>query len=600
MAYNDVVQSIANAIKDALTLDDVVNGEPNTQAKSRLGRLIYTLATINHRVDIATIQANQKITELQAAINQAAAAGAGTNGWTANLVLDPSQNKLQSEINASTLPVVKTDLYYGIAGAGDETQKLQTAFNQKNINLVNNVINITSRITATSKKIDAQNTAIKSSGAIIPIFTDVNDNFKISGVTIDAQNGGQLDAGLLQINASKNFLVADVVLRNGGTAGAASPKGVNAVSVATSSYPNSGKSTGNITRVTANNFTKAPVNWTTFAEEGTLSFSKFYDLVGNGYTPGIQVNGGKRFKAFGNHVFRTEGAGVAIGTVGTTPPLAASDCQFMGNTYYDIGTLGVYNAEEHAFNIVDGTSGSNPVNDIFVSNEVLYRAKQGFARIAYANNCNFNNNYSRETWGVYRIKNATNVVINNHIADNFNFDAAEISAYAIVDSSNVMISGGSVSSSSALSYLLSGSGANSNITLRDVVLKDKNINILKNTDFQFFKNTSIKLTRFVTVAAGEVYTIFTAQLLDGRTLQAKVTASTIVNATVYSEQTHTALLTASGGAITAAKTTMTVDNKSTITGLLYDVTGSNNARYRINNNTTSDALYKIDIELLIN
>lgn len=86
MAYNDVVQSIANAIKDALTLDDVVNGEPNKQTQSRLGRLIYSLATINHRVDTATTQANQKLNDLQNAINTAAAAGAGANGWTDALV----------------------------------------------------------------------------------------------------------------------------------------------------------------------------------------------------------------------------------------------------------------------------------------------------------------------------------------------------------------------------------------------------------------------------------------------------------------------------------------------------------------------------------
>ena len=69
MAYNDIVQAIADASQDADTLEKVVNGEPNTQAKSRLGRLIYSLSTINHRVDVATTQANHKLTELQAAIN---------------------------------------------------------------------------------------------------------------------------------------------------------------------------------------------------------------------------------------------------------------------------------------------------------------------------------------------------------------------------------------------------------------------------------------------------------------------------------------------------------------------------------------------------
>lgn len=102
MAYNDFVQSIANAIKDALTLDDVVNGEPNKQAQSRLGRLIYTLATINHRVDIATIQANQKLTELQAAINTAAAAGAGANGWT-DALIRLSNGRTQADKNTDTI-----------------------------------------------------------------------------------------------------------------------------------------------------------------------------------------------------------------------------------------------------------------------------------------------------------------------------------------------------------------------------------------------------------------------------------------------------------------------------------------------------------------
>lgn len=105
MAYNDVVQSIANAVKDALTLDDVVNGEPNTQAKSRLGRLIYSLATINHRVDVATTQANQKLISLDDAINAAAAAGAGANGWVSALVKDTT-GETQQQINDASIYTV--------------------------------------------------------------------------------------------------------------------------------------------------------------------------------------------------------------------------------------------------------------------------------------------------------------------------------------------------------------------------------------------------------------------------------------------------------------------------------------------------------------
>ena len=95
MSYNEVVQAIADASKDADTLEQVVNGEAETQVKSRLGRMVYTLSTISSRINNLTIQANQKLTELQDAINTAAAAGAGANGWTALLVESDGLNQQQ-------------------------------------------------------------------------------------------------------------------------------------------------------------------------------------------------------------------------------------------------------------------------------------------------------------------------------------------------------------------------------------------------------------------------------------------------------------------------------------------------------------------------
>ena len=131
MSYNDVVQAIADATQDAQTLEDVINDAPDTQVTARLGRKIWTLATINHRVDVATTQANQKLTELQDTINTAAAAGAGANGWTATLVKDAS-GKTQQQVNDVSIkngtydpvlgsPVkfklnpVKASLLYGIS-----------------------------------------------------------------------------------------------------------------------------------------------------------------------------------------------------------------------------------------------------------------------------------------------------------------------------------------------------------------------------------------------------------------------------------------------------------------------------------------------------
>lgn len=134
MSYAEVVQAIADASQDAQTLEDVVNGAPDTQVKSRLGRYIWTLATINSKIEYVLTQANvaiasiqnnaanvdsiaksatdtinnnaansqdllnSKINELDSAINSAAAAGAGANGWTTDLVVE--NGLTQKQINA--------------------------------------------------------------------------------------------------------------------------------------------------------------------------------------------------------------------------------------------------------------------------------------------------------------------------------------------------------------------------------------------------------------------------------------------------------------------------------------------------------------------
>lgn len=129
MSYNEVVQAIADAQTDAQTLEDVVNGAPDTQVKSRLGRKIWTLATINSKIDyvrtqadaaVATVQStannatsiinnnasssqellNKKLAELDGAIAQALAAGAGANGWTTDLVVE--NGLTQKQINSRT------------------------------------------------------------------------------------------------------------------------------------------------------------------------------------------------------------------------------------------------------------------------------------------------------------------------------------------------------------------------------------------------------------------------------------------------------------------------------------------------------------------
>lgn len=94
-------QDLVDAHYDAETLGEFINGEENTEVTSRLGRTYWTLATINYLIS----QGQLKISDLQAAIDIAAAAGAGANGWTADLIVDGAET--QKQINKKTVTHVE-------------------------------------------------------------------------------------------------------------------------------------------------------------------------------------------------------------------------------------------------------------------------------------------------------------------------------------------------------------------------------------------------------------------------------------------------------------------------------------------------------------
>ncbi|WP_258581377.1 hypothetical protein [Acinetobacter baumannii] len=91
-------QDLVDAHYDAETLGECINGEENTEVTSRLGRTYWTLATINYLIS----QGQLKISDLQAAIDIAAAAGAGENGWIDTLVLTLTGENLR-EFNKKTI-----------------------------------------------------------------------------------------------------------------------------------------------------------------------------------------------------------------------------------------------------------------------------------------------------------------------------------------------------------------------------------------------------------------------------------------------------------------------------------------------------------------
>ena len=67
------------------------------------------LQTLNTSIVSARAEASAELVNLRNAINTAAAAGAGAEGWTADLVLDAEQSLTQKQINAYLFPKIKRE-----------------------------------------------------------------------------------------------------------------------------------------------------------------------------------------------------------------------------------------------------------------------------------------------------------------------------------------------------------------------------------------------------------------------------------------------------------------------------------------------------------
>lgn len=584
------------------------------------------------------------VTDLNDVIDIAAAAGAGANGWTAQLIVDES-GKTQQEINDLTgapyrvkvggynigervvlangdivkstivgnmvdpnidmtgwvnvnsasqivdesglnqqevndlnLHVTNNERMFGVVGTGDETAKLSLALQERNINLVSNQINTSARITTTSKNIEGKGTKINYLGTtkFIPILSQNNDGIKIRNIEIDANGNGQLNAGLIVINSSKDFVVEDVVLRNGGTPNADRPSGVNAIGVATNGYPTGDKSMGNLSRIITYNFTKAPINWTTYAEEGTLSFSRFENNVGNGYCPAIQVNGGKRFKSVFNFVKGTEGAGTAIGTVGNTPPLAAKEVLSFGNSYYNVGSLGLDNSEQYAVHIAQNY-GTTDARDFVISHEYLSNA-EGFMRlVGGVENVYASANISHNTGVCYSLSNAKGAYYRDQIILNYNKNGLTVGAWSLNNCSDVNIRGGKISSSSATSYLISSStGTNTGVDVSDVEILNEQIGILANTHYQYFRNSRIRVSREFTIANNTTKLLHLSSLLAGRSVKVDLAISAVNGANFVDGRVQALATSTDGTTCTILNNTVVKDAKSAgANSMVVDTTGPN-------------------------
>lgn len=80
------LQELINAQVDAYKLELIMNEAPWVEVTTRLGRKCYSIATIQGIIDQYKFFADQELNNLREAIEIAAAAGAGANGWIDKLV----------------------------------------------------------------------------------------------------------------------------------------------------------------------------------------------------------------------------------------------------------------------------------------------------------------------------------------------------------------------------------------------------------------------------------------------------------------------------------------------------------------------------------
>jgi len=140
--------------------------------------------------------------------------------------------------------------------------------------------------------------------------------FRASNLVLDGNHGGQLDAGLLQINSSVGFVVDHLWIRNGGRVGESRSQGVAGISVAVKSLASTVPGRGVVMNSLIEETTKPGVVWSTHATDGLISGNVIRGLRGNGQTPCLAVSEGRNVTVSGNSVSGCEGSGISIANGG--------------------------------------------------------------------------------------------------------------------------------------------------------------------------------------------------------------------------------------------------------------------------------------------
>lgn len=238
MSYNDVVQAIADAQTDAQTLEDVINGAPDVQVTARLGRQIWTLSTINSKIDYVRTQADAAVVTINDTKTSAVAdigiakdtavADIGTAKTGALASISTNQNAANAAIDSAestALSSISTNQANANAAIDSAESAALTSINSNKDTAVTNINNLSSSsLTAVQKAKDDGIAAINADVTFVDntknsATTTINNAASNSQALLDSKVA-ELDNAISTAQAAgagANGWTADLIEYNGST-----------------------------------------------------------------------------------------------------------------------------------------------------------------------------------------------------------------------------------------------------------------------------------------------------------------------------------------------------------------------------------------------
>ena len=236
--------------------------------------------------------------------------------------------------------------WFGTLTSGTADTALQAAINYCQAN--NKILKLPAGTISTTSRMDITNsivirgagmdkTVIQGSlaGTFIILYSSNAagiDRIDLSDFTVNGNNGGQLDSGLIQITQA-NFQIERV--RVTGSTKVSGSQGINGIAVSSTSALEGSYGSGVIRDCIVDAVSKPGIYFSSYCFNGLIEGCISHSNTGNGSASGYSIVG-KNCKLIGNVAYNNEGSGFFINA--TSVPYTPDRCILQGNVSYGNGT----------------------------------------------------------------------------------------------------------------------------------------------------------------------------------------------------------------------------------------------------------------------